>query len=60
MIHFYILLVVYGFSARKAFAFLNNIILQNLLYSYPVYFIRKASQDTASSFLPCIYTISTS
>lgn len=30
MIHFSILLVVYDFSARKAFAFLNKITVQNL------------------------------
>lgn len=57
MFHFSILLVVYDFSERKAFAFLYNITLQNLLYSYPVYFVRKASHDTASSFVPCICTI---
>lgn len=60
MIHSSILLVVYDFSARKAFAFLNNITLQNLLSSYPVYFVRNATQDTASSFPPCIYALSTS
>lgn len=59
MFHFSILLVVYDFSERKAFTFLNNITLQNLLYSYPAYFVRKASHDTASSFVLYIYTIST-